>query len=106
MPWHPQGLGKLTRWKSRIGAVSLVAIGGLTPSWVPEFVAGANVAAVVTDMVTAAGPKARTRLWVLVVGAGGLGCTVISALAAAGVGRLTVVDPGQVAQSNLHRQTL
>ena len=43
---------------------------------------------------------------VLIVGAGGLGCTVIPALAAAGVGRLTIIDPNCVALSNLHRQTL
>ncbi|WP_426034818.1 thiamine phosphate synthase [Cypionkella sp. TWP1-2-1b2] len=70
MPWHPQGLGKLTRWKSRIGAVPLVAIGGLTPARLPEvFAAGANVAAVVTDLVTAPDPEAQTRLWVQATGA-------------------------------------
>lgn len=70
MPWRPQGLGKLTRWKSRIGAVPLVAIGGLTPARLPEvFAAGADVAAVVTDLVTAADPEAQTRLWVQTTGA-------------------------------------
>lgn len=43
---------------------------------------------------------------VLILGAGGLGCTVIPALAAAGVGRLTILDPDQVEMGNLHRQTL
>ena len=70
MPWHPQGLAKLTRWKSRIGAVPLVAIGGLTPARLSEvFAAGADVAAVVTDLVTAHDPKAQTRLWVQATGA-------------------------------------
>ncbi len=65
MPWHPQGLGKLARWKSRIGSIPLVAIGGLTPARLPEvFAAGADVAAVVTDLVRAADPEAQTRLWV------------------------------------------
>jgi len=32
MKWAPQGLGRVTQWKSRIGALPLVAIGGLTPA--------------------------------------------------------------------------
>jgi molybdopterin/thiamine biosynthesis adenylyltransferase len=42
----------------------------------------------------------------LIVGAGGIGSPVIQYLAAAGVGRLTVVDDDTVALSNLQRQTL
>lgn len=42
----------------------------------------------------------------LVVGLGALGCPVVTYLARAGVGRLTLFDGDHVAYHNLHRQTL
>ena len=69
MPWRPQGLARLGEWKRRIGSIPLVAIGGLTLERLPGvFAAGADVAAVVTDIVRASDPEARVRQWVAVAG--------------------------------------
>lgn len=43
---------------------------------------------------------------VLVVGAGGIGCPLLSYLTAAGIGKLGILDFDQVEISNLHRQVL
>ncbi|MFC6689208.1 thiamine phosphate synthase [Jhaorihella thermophila] len=67
MKWGPQGLGRVTEWKRRAGAVPLVAIGGITPDRVPLVLeAGADSAAVVTDIATAPDPEARCREWIAV----------------------------------------
>src|SRR5580698_8220731 len=55
------------------------------------------------------GPAAQEKLKassVLVIGAGGLGCPALLYLAAAGVGRIEIVDPDSVDASNLQRQVL
>ena len=65
MKWAPQGLDRVTRWKSMVGDTPLVAIGGLTPERLPGvFAAGADSAAVVTDIQQAQDPEARTREWI------------------------------------------
>lgn len=70
MPWRPQGLPRIAEWKRRIGSIPLVAIGGITLERLAAvFAAGADVAAVVTDIVRAADPEAHVRQWLAVAGA-------------------------------------
>ncbi|MDX1780821.1 MAG: thiamine phosphate synthase [Thalassovita sp.] len=65
MKWGPQGLDRVRDWKNRAGDTALVGIGGLTPERLPGlFEAGADSAAVVTDIQLAADPEARCREWI------------------------------------------
>ena len=65
MPWAPQGLARISEWKRRIGSLPLVAIGGLTVERLRGvFAAGADSAAVVTDIVRSADPEVRIREWI------------------------------------------
>jgi thiamine-phosphate pyrophosphorylase len=67
MPWSPQGLERITEWKRRVGKIPLVAIGGLTAGRLPGvFDAGADIAAVVTDIVRNPNPEAKTREWLVI----------------------------------------
>jgi thiamine-phosphate pyrophosphorylase len=67
MPWRPQGLARIGAWRRRIGSLPLIAIGGLTAErLIGVFAAGADVAAVVTDIVRAPDPEARVRQWLAV----------------------------------------
>lgn len=65
MKWAPQGLDRVRRWKQMVADTPLVAIGGLTIDRLPGvFAAGANSAAVVTDIQQAPDPEAQTRAWI------------------------------------------
>lgn len=64
MVFAPQGLGRIGEWKRRIGAIPLVAIGGITLERLPGVLAaGADCAAVVTDIVRNAQPERHMEAW-------------------------------------------
>lgn len=65
MAFAPQGLPRITEWKKKIGEIPLVAIGGITLERVAGVLeAGADSAAVVTDITRNADPAQRARDWV------------------------------------------
>jgi thiamine-phosphate pyrophosphorylase len=69
MRFAPQGLDKIGEWKRRIGAIPLVAIGGITLERAPGvFAAGADSIAVVSDVTQNADPDRRVRDWLALVG--------------------------------------
>ena len=65
MRFAPQGVARLAVWKRRIGPIPLVGIGGITLDRVAGVLeAGADIAAVATDIPLDADPDARARAWV------------------------------------------
>ncbi len=65
MTFAPQGLARIGAWKKKIGAIPLVAIGGITLERAKGvFEAGADIVSVVTDVTLAADSEARARDWV------------------------------------------
>ncbi|MBR1218419.1 thiamine phosphate synthase [Bradyrhizobium sp. U87765 SZCCT0131] len=64
MRFAPQGIPKITEWKKRVGAIPLVAIGGIKLEHAAEiFAAGADSIAVVSDVTQNTDPDARVRAW-------------------------------------------
>ena len=65
MAFAPQGLARIGEWKRRVGAIPLVAIGGITLERLPGVLAaGADSAAVVTDIVRNPQPERHMEAWV------------------------------------------
>ncbi len=63
MRYQPQGLERLGKWKARISC-PLIGIGGITLERAPLVLdAGADVIAVVTDVVFNPNPEARVEQW-------------------------------------------
>ena len=68
MRFAPQGLERIGEWKRRIGAIPLVAIGGITLERAPGvFAAAADSIAVVSDVTQNANPDQRVRDWLTLV---------------------------------------
>ena len=61
---------------------------------------------IVLPEVGGAGQVALTRAHVVLIGCGGIGSPALQYLAAAGIGKLTLVDSDVVEDSNLQRQTV
>ena len=61
---------------------------------------------IILKNVGVAGQKKILNAKVLIIGIGGLGCPLLTYLAASGVGTIGIVDPDKVEISNLNRQIL
>lgn len=69
MAFAPQGLGRIGEWKRRVAPIPLVAIGGITLERLPGVLAaGADCAAVVTDIVRNPQPEKHMEAWVRAAG--------------------------------------
>ena len=65
MAFAPQGLERIGTWKRRVGAIPLVAIGGLNVERARLCLAsGADIVSVVTDITLNTDPEARAREWI------------------------------------------
>ena len=67
IPWAPQGLEKLARWRQRVGDTPLVAIGGMSIERAAgAYAAGADSIAVVTDVLWHKNPEQRLQEWLAI----------------------------------------
>jgi thiamine-phosphate pyrophosphorylase len=65
MAFPPQGLPRIKEWKTKIGKIPLVGIGGITLERAAGVLeAGADSATVVTDITRSADPEQRAKDWV------------------------------------------
>lgn len=72
LDWAPQGVARVAEWKALLKDTPLVAIGGLTPQRARAVLdAGADSAAVATDVLGHADPEARVREWIAITRAPG-----------------------------------
>ncbi len=66
MVWPAQGLERISEWKQAVAPLPLVAIGGITLARAPGVIAaGADSAAVVSDIITHPDPQRHARDWLV-----------------------------------------
>jgi thiamine-phosphate pyrophosphorylase len=79
MPYAPQGVSRIREWKAR-AACPLVAIGGITLERAPAVLAGgADLVAVVSDVVNHPHPEARAGAWLQLLEARAAGRPAVAA---------------------------
>ena len=61
---------------------------------------------IILKNIGALGQKKLIKSKILIIGAGGLGCTIVDHLVRAGIGTIGVIDDDKIDISNLHRQSL
>jgi len=65
MPWAPQGLAEVSRWKKQLGDIALIGIGGINLERAHGvLLAGADVVSVVTDITLNPNPGAQVKRWI------------------------------------------
>lgn len=98
---YMQGLAWLKRRAAPVGEAETPAQGAFAPGELNRYARH-----VVLRELGGPGQKKLKQSKVLVIGAGGLGSPVLLYLAAAGVGRIGVIDDDLVEASNLQRQVM
>jgi len=61
---------------------------------------------IILDNIGQEGQNRLKKAKILIIGAGGLGCPILTYIAASGIGKIGIIDHDQITISNLNRQTI